>query len=216
MLNRRPVSAPTALRGALALGFALTWLPACDDDGSDDADVQEQIDQGERAGGEFADRITAELGGASVDVQIRTAAAIGAALDEAEIAHAEMALDRSDNAQVRDFAQMIVDQHTAHRQDAAARLDDRGLTARDSSISDDLVAEADEGADALDAASDQSFDLVFMDMQVRMHAQGKVIADRCSDVITDPAVSEFWDDTEDLIERHLDEAVDVAEDLRGS
>jgi predicted outer membrane protein len=213
MSSSKQLLSATALRAAAA-AMLFAVAPGCssdddDDQGAGDA-IQAAIDDGELRGDQVNIQIEDELAGASDEVVVSTTVAIGGALNEAEIIHAEIALDRSSDPEILDFAEMLIRDHTANIAEAESMLVERGVGPIGSDVADDLAAEADFAADELDATSDANFDRVFLDMQLTMHGQARVIVGEFADIVPDEDMAAFWDDTRATIDGHLDVAVDLA------
>src|SRR5690606_31552726 len=94
--THRLSSAPTLAVAALLA----TATAACDDYDGDDIAVQERIDEGEALGATINQRLDAELAGMPSDDAHSAALAVGDVLHEAELLHAEVALDRATSPEV--------------------------------------------------------------------------------------------------------------------
>ncbi len=202
-----------AARLVMSLALSLAALPGCSDSNdpqSDDPEVQAAIDEGEGSGAQISGQVDDELNGASDEQVISETAAIGAALDEGEIVQAQIAVDLASSSEVRDLAQMLIDDHSANMDDAENMLAERDMAPAENPISDQLASEAEDGAQALEDRPSENFDSVFLDMQVRAHAQARVVVDHFIDLVQDDEVSTFWQDTRDTIEDHLDQVMDLA------
>lgn len=103
------------------------------------------------------------------------------ALNDAEIAHiavtanqididaARYALERASNAQVREFAETMIRDHTAVIEQAVALATRLGVTPVNNQVSQDLVADAEAAHEALRQAPDAQFDRAYMDREVGYH-----------------------------------------------
>jgi putative membrane protein len=205
------------------LALALVAFSACGGGGDDDVvgdgttdggdpglpDVDAQIEQGEDLGADTVVQIEDELIGADEVTVICKTADIGAALNDGEILHAEIALDLSDDPEVLDFAQLLIDEHSANTETAEIILADRGMAFIPSQVSDTLAAEAELVAQDLEAAAPEDFDALYLDTQIVAHAQASVIVDEFANQAPDPELGGFWSDTGDAIEGHLDVAVEL-------
>ena len=148
-----------ALASALALAGGLA---ACNENPAQ----SEPVNAAQDAMSEPVGQTSAAILGANTVEGYVTNAAIG---DMYEIQAAEIALERTQNAQVRELAQMIRNDHTA----ASQRL--RGLAASAGEGGVELPTEMDERRqgliDNLRAASAADFDAVFIDQQVAAHRE---------------------------------------------
>jgi predicted outer membrane protein/sporulation protein YlmC with PRC-barrel domain len=83
-----------------------------------------------------------------------------------EIQSSELALEQAENADVKDFAQRMVDDHTKAGEDFQAALEASGLGI---TPPDALDEEHQQKIDELQAASGADFDRMYVDMQVAAH-----------------------------------------------
>jgi putative membrane protein len=153
----------TLARSALA-ALALT-LPACDDDDDDDAPQFAAQDAAAPVDAEPQADILGDVAAGPV----RTDGEVVGALTQAntgEVTVAQMAMTRAQNANVRDFANRLVQEHTA----ANMRLAALGIAATESGASGTLLADAQQHAATLAGTADAAFDQAFLESQVAMHS----------------------------------------------
>jgi putative membrane protein len=108
-------------------------------------------------------------------------AAHAAGLNDAQIAHiaytagqldiatAKLALEKSTNAEVRAFAQNMVDDHTAVNQQALALLKKLNVTPEDNATSQGLTKQADAKRAELAALNGDAFDKAYVANEVAYH-----------------------------------------------
>lgn len=155
-------------------------------------------------------------------------AALGtvAAVHSAEVQAGQLAQERATNAQVREFARMITEEHEAFLE----RL--RGLNRNmDTTAADpELVRLADSTMQRLRSIQGAAFDTAWVNAQVVMHEQALERAQRIADQDfdepsqasqTDTAgagntLEDYLDNTAELIERHLERARELQGQLRGT
>lgn len=141
----------------------------------------------------------ATLGANTVEGYI-TNAAIG---DLYEIEAGRLALERTQNAQVRELAQMIVDDHTA----ASEAL--KGLApqaAPDVTVPTELDQRRQGMIDNLRAASAEDFDRVYIDQQVAAHNEAVTLHRGFSDNSDAPQLAQHAATVLPKIEAHLQHA----------
>ncbi len=88
-----------------------------------------------------------------------------------EVDQAEVALLRADDPLVVDFAEMMVAEHSSAIAMAQSLADSEDLTPKSNPISRMLQAESEQVILTLEAASDEEFDLVYMESQVTAHEE---------------------------------------------
>jgi putative membrane protein len=124
-------------------------------------------------------RLGAALGALILGTGIALAQA--AKPNDAQIAHiaytagdidvkaANLALQKSKNAQVREFATDMVRDHTAVNQQALALVKKLGVTPQDNPTSQSLVKQADESRAKLSKLEGAAFDKAYVDNEVAYH-----------------------------------------------
>ncbi len=87
-----------------------------------------------------------------------------------EVREGQLARDKATNTAVRDFAQMMVTDHTAASNKAEADLARAGIPSEDSQLSRQIDANSGTATDSLRAsAAGRDFDRAYMDGQVEVH-----------------------------------------------
>jgi putative membrane protein len=100
------------------------------------------------------------------DAQIAHIAYSAGAID---IATAKVALDKTQNADVRAFANDMVRDHQAVNDKALALVKKLGVTPKDNATSQALVKQADEEREKLKTLSGAAFDKAYVDNEVAYH-----------------------------------------------
>lgn len=83
-----------------------------------------------------------------------------------EIASSELAVERTDNAVVRDFAERMIADHEKAGKDLKAAVDESGLGL---TVPDELDEKHEEMVRELRDADDSEFDQKYIDMQAKAH-----------------------------------------------
>jgi putative membrane protein len=87
-----------------------------------------------------------------------------------EVREGQLARDKATDTAVRDFAQMMITDHTAASNKAEADLARAGIPSEDSQLSRQIDANSGTATDSLRAAaSGRDFDRAYMDRQVEAH-----------------------------------------------
>ena len=108
----------------------------------------------------------AQSGGAPTDPQI---VGIVTAADQIDINYAKLALSKTKNREVRDFAQQMITDHSSVQKsvnDLAAKL---GVTPADSGTSNSLNAQAQQMTQKLEGLKGKAFEKAYIDNEVAYH-----------------------------------------------
>jgi putative membrane protein len=108
----------------------------------------------------------AQSGGAPTDPQI---VGIVTAADQIDINYAKLALSKTKNREVRDFAQQMITDHSSVQKsvnDLAAKL---GVTPADSGTSNSLNAQAQQMTQKLEGLRGKAFEKAYIDNEVAYH-----------------------------------------------
>jgi putative membrane protein len=148
------------------------------------------------------------------DAQI---AALTDAANTAEVDAAKYALQKAKNAKVRKFAQMMIDHHGKAQRDQAKLVSKLGLTLEESTKLRDLKTSAGDTDRTLKAAPDDSFDKVYIDIQVADHQMVLDSLDR--DFIPNTQNADLKKSLQDFrpkVEQHLNQALELQKMLMTS
>ncbi|MEH6665734.1 MAG: DUF4142 domain-containing protein [Brevundimonas sp.] len=184
------------IRILIPAASALALLAACGQDNDDMA--QEPVNAVQDATSAAVGQTSAATLGANTVEGYVTNAAIG---DMYEIQAAEMALERSQNAQVRELAQMIHDDHTAASQRMQAIVQGGDFDA-------ELPTELDERRQGMiDNLRDaENFDEVYIDQQVAAHEEALTLHRGFADHDDTPELAAHASEVAGPIETHLERA----------
>lgn len=185
-----------------AAALCLT-LAACN--GEDDTSRYDDNDLGQTA------PVNAVQDAASGPVGITSAAIVGGDTEAYlrntalgnmyEIEAAEIAMRKSESSEVQELAQMILDDH-------ARMEDDMDVLLRNSNLSFDAPNELDERRqgliDNLNAASDDTFNMAYLEQQAAAHSEMIMLNERYASDGDHEALADFADDTLPMLENHLD------------
>ena len=192
------------MRTTLSMFLVAALAPACaTDTTSDDADTAS--DEGGQLGAEHASDAQDDLGGESGDVVAARTGAIMIALDTAEVAQANLALQRSNDPDVIAFAQDLVASHQENIDETKNVMDDLAIAAEDNAISAALTAEANVTFEALVASND--FDYAFIRAQISGHAEANAILGTLEGLVTYDELQRFIANDRAMVGRHQEKAV---------
>lgn len=96
-------------------------------------------------------------------------ASVAVVANQIDIAYADIAREKSKNAEVLKFAETMTNDHRAVISQAAALAKKLGVTPKDNEVSRKLLADAEETKKALRATSAKDFDKAYIDNEVAYH-----------------------------------------------
>jgi putative membrane protein len=184
------------IRILIPAASALALLAACGQ--NDDQMAQDPVNAVQDATSAAVGQTSAATLGANTVEGYVTNAAIG---DMYEIQAAEIALERSQNAQVRELAQMIHDDHTAASQRMQSIVQGGDVEA-------ELPTELDERRQGMiDNLRDaENFDQVYIDQQVAAHQEALTLHRGFDDNEDAPELAAHAQQVTGPIEMHLERA----------
>ncbi|HYE42428.1 MAG TPA: DUF4142 domain-containing protein [Caulobacteraceae bacterium] len=128
---------------------------------------------------------------------------MAAASDMFEIESSQLALQKAGSADIRAFAQMMVDHHTRTSADLMAAARAGGLTPPSPMLPPDKRAKI----EALNGASrGQAFDRMYMDMQVMAHQEALALHSTYAARGDNPSLKAAAAKTAPIVQSHLDRA----------
>jgi putative membrane protein len=126
----------------------------------------------------------------------------------AEVAQGKMAQDKSTNAQVKEFAGMMVNDHTGANTGLKELATKKNVTLPDT-VSNDHK----EAAASLAKKSGKDFDKAYMDMMVKDHKKTIDLFENGSKNVKDTEVKSFIDNTLPKLRMHLEAAEKIQKAL---
>jgi putative membrane protein len=97
--------------------------------------------------------------------------------NDGEVMLSQLAVQKATSADVRGFAERMVNEHTAARQRLTPLMQNQGLQAVDNNISQQHQEEIQRMMNMLENVQGENFDLAFMDAQVAAHARTAMVGD---------------------------------------
>ncbi|HEX6051420.1 MAG TPA: DUF4142 domain-containing protein [Gemmatimonadaceae bacterium] len=134
-------------------------------------------------------------------------------VDSVELEMAQLAVSRTQNTAVRDFANMLITEHTGHLESVRkiAGEDDVG---RQANPSDTAGAAAIRALTSLrEMPADSGFDKAFIREQIRLHSQEIIALKMFGGAAEDDDLQDEVKKTMPVLERHLARAREVAAQL---
>lgn len=96
-------------------------------------------------------------------------AAVASASNQDEIGSSRVALEKGENAQVKQFAQRMVDDHSRMEQEMQALLQSKGIAPQDNPQSTQMKQAAQSAIQAMQAMSGRQLDSAYVAHQVQAH-----------------------------------------------
>lgn len=96
-------------------------------------------------------------------------ASVAVVANQIDISYAEIAKEKSKDAEVLKFAQTMINDHNAVIAQAAALVKKLGVTPKDNEVSQKLLADAEKTKKSLRAKSGKVFDQAYVDNEVAYH-----------------------------------------------
>jgi predicted outer membrane protein len=202
----------TSARLGACVVTSLLFASACGDDDGDLEQVADiAVEEGVLRGEALADMTDEELAGQSETVALEVAEEILLTIDTGEILQAEIAVDRADQDDVEDYAQAMIEEHSLHAELVSQVFGALLIQPRRNQIAETLRAEALAGAEELSATDAPDF--VYMRMQITMHQEASIVVGSLIDFVDTPEVDRLLIETQDIIEAHRLEAIDILRNL---
>jgi putative membrane protein len=217
----------TNLCFVLSTALAIAALPACesDDDDDDGTDTAGSNTGGTRAasggsagrggsGGGGGKGGAGGQAGASASLSDAQILDVAITANAGEVSEAEVATTRADAEDVRTFAEMMLEEHTAAATEAAMLGDDEGLTPASNPVSNNLRTKAMATLTLLEDASDDDFDRVYMESQLTAHQE--VLALLTGQLIPqadNAALAAFLAEMRNKVQAHEQEAERILDEL---
>lgn len=192
--------------GAVVLGMGIT-LAACGGNDYNKADTSvaggdvaaAPVDSTAMPRADTGGMMAGSMTPANIMAQIATANTL-------EIQQGTLARDRATNPQVKEFARMMVTDHTKlNRQGAqvASKLD---ITTNPGDKAEDMNEDAKDATSGLRDATGSDFDKKYMDMQVDAHQKTLDMLNNAKGATTDQDLLTVIDGAIPVVQRHLDRA----------
>jgi putative membrane protein len=134
-------------------------------------------------------------------------AGILSTVDDGEIQQAQVALTKTNNTQVRNFADMMINEHQMSKQKTAQLLAQTKVNPAPSAPANKLKTNASEMLDKLNGADPNRFDQMYIEGQIEQHKQVlEMINDKLMPSAKDPMMQQQVSAAKSMVQHHLDMA----------
>jgi putative membrane protein len=135
--------------------------------------------------------------------------------DNLDIAYANVALEKSQTPAIRDFAQLMIKDHTAANDAALALVKKLGVTPKDNAFSQTLEKNGDAKKAELQSLSGPAFDKAYAENELAYHkVVVKTVADQWIPTIQNAEFKTFMSNANEIFKVHLDHAQHVVDGLK--
>jgi putative membrane protein len=152
-------------------------------------------------------------GGAPTDPQT---VGIVVTANQIDIDHAKLALSKSKNPEVRDFAQQMITDHSTLQKSVGDLGSKLNVTPADSDTSKSLKSQSEQTTEKLQRLSGRAFDKAYIDNEVTYH---QAVINAASSVLIpnaqNPELKSALQNAAPLFQGHLEHAKKVQADLEG-
>ena len=122
-----------------------------------------------------------------------------------EVQSSELALERSQNADVQAFAEMMITDHSTNNEELMTIAQEQGLT-----VPAEIMGQPAEHMQAVQAAEGEEFDPVYVEHQIAAHQSTIELFQTYAEAgDVEPLVS-YAETTLPILQQHLDEAQELA------
>lgn len=135
------------------------------------------------------------------DMQFVTEAAGGG---KAEVELGRIAAEKAAAQEVKDFGQMMVDDHTAANEELMRIAGEKQIE-----VPDELPPDAQEAQQRLDGLSGAEFDRAYMEQMVTDHEKTITLFEQEANTGQDPDLQKFAQDTLPTLQKHLEQAQQI-------
>jgi putative membrane protein len=135
--------------------------------------------------------------------------------DELDIAYARIALDKSKNPEMRQFAELMIKDHSAANEAALALVKKLGVTPQDNPFSQTLVKNGDVKKAELRGLSGAAFDRAYAQNEYAYHdVVVKTVAEQWIPTIQNAEFKKFMLDANEIFKVHLAHAQHMVASLK--
>jgi putative membrane protein len=146
------------------------------------------------------------------DVEIAHAAY---SADDLDIAYAKIALEKSKTPAIREFAELMVKDHTAANQAALALVKKLGVTPKDNAFSQTLIKNGEAKKTELRALSGGAFDKAYAQNELAYHqVVVKTVAEQWIPTIQNAEFKKFMTDANEIFKVHMAHAQHMVDSLK--
>jgi putative membrane protein len=134
-----------------------------------------------------------------------------AAVDNGEIEQAQVALTKTSNPPVRDFANMMIEQHTASKQHADQLASQTKIIPSPSARANKLQTDGSHMLEKLNAADPSDFDKLYIEAQIDQHKDVlEMLNDKLIPAAKEPMLKQQLTTTQNMVQHHIDRAKQIS------
>lgn len=134
-----------------------------------------------------------------------------ATVDNGEIAQAQVALTKTSTPQVRDFANMMISQHTTSKQRASDLATQTKIVPSPSAQANQLQTKGAKMLETLNAADPSDFDKMYIQSQIDQHKEVlEMLNDKLIPAAKDPTLKQQLTETQNMVQHHIDQAEKIS------
>jgi putative membrane protein len=134
-----------------------------------------------------------------------------ATVDNGEIEQAQVALTKTSNPQVRDFANMMVNQHTTSKQQATQLSEQTKIIPSPSPQANKLQTNGAQLLEKFNAANPTDFDKLYIEAQIDQHKEVlELLNDKLIPAAKDPQLKQQLSATQNMVQHHIDQAEKIS------
>ena len=168
---------------------------------------------GNDKGQDIANQIDAEFAENNEPTLVAQTGSIMRTLNDGEIMQAEFALQTLSRAETENFASDLIAMHTQANADLDSVMRTYNVPFSATQAEAMLLASANDGLARLQATPPAQIDMVFLEVQIEMHSAAKVMLDQLENENDTDPMDTFLNDSHDMVDDHLDRAVQIFDDL---
>jgi len=185
----------------LAAAVSLVALTACSSGGNQANEANAVTADDSLAANQMADDMNAAMpsDAAPLPTDAATFIATAAASDAFEIASAKVALDKAQSKDVRDFAQMMITDHTKTTEGLKAAAKKANLTVPPPQLS----ADQQQMLDTLKATAADQFDATYLQQQTPAHQQALALMQNYAEAGDTPALQDAAKTVIPIVQKHI-------------
>jgi putative membrane protein len=142
-------------------------------------------------------------------------AAVASASNQGEIQSSNVALQKGENAQVKQFAQRMVDDHTRMEQEMSQLLQSKGVTPQDNAQSTQMKQAAQSAIQQMEGMTGRQLDSAYVAFQVQAHqATLQALETMLIPNAQDPQVKALLEKARPAVAQHLADAQKLQGSIR--
>ena len=136
------------------------------------------------------------------------------ASDATEITLGQLGADSATNADVKQFAQMMVTDHKAMSEQMHQIAEQLNIVSQSGDRAENTIDDSDDWADDLKGKTGRDFDQKFMDIMVESHENTLKMLEKAASSTTTAQLTEAINNARTKVQSHLDQAKQIQERVK--